>query len=83
MGCVKEKVCTHNDCFTCPYEDCISKVEVEPERKKPGRKKLPLEEKKKRISARNHDYYLRNQLKKHELYIEKSEGKVKRRYKKA
>lgn len=33
--------CLHDDCFSCPYPDCISKDE--PKKKKPGRKKLPPE----------------------------------------
>ena len=73
-------ICGHDNCFTCPYEDCISDVEVEQERKKRGRKPLSPEEKKKRVAARNHDYYLRNTDKRHRNYMEKSEGKVKRRY---
>lgn len=74
--------CGHDNCFTCPYKDCISDVEVEPERKKRGRKPLPLEEKKKRVAARNKKYYKRNSDRWHESYMEKSEGKVKRRYRK-
>lgn len=73
-------ICTHDNCFTCPYSDCISDVEVEPDRKKRGRKKLPLEEKKKRIAARNHDYYMKHRADFEKAYKEKSEGKVKRRY---
>lgn len=30
--------CEHDDCYTCPYPDCISKKE--PEKKKPGRKRI-------------------------------------------
>lgn len=82
MAAAKE-VCTHTDCFTCPYEDCISNVEVEPDRKRRGRKPLPPEEKKKRISARNHDYYSKNKFKWHKSYIEQSKDTVKQRYKKA
>ena len=37
----KTKKCTHNDCFTCPYEDCISSKD--PGKKRPGRKRLPPE----------------------------------------
>lgn len=33
--------CTHEDCFTCPYDDCIS--DKSPVSKKRGRKKLPPE----------------------------------------
>lgn len=76
--------CEHKDCFTCPYGDCISNVEVEPERKKPGRKKLTPQEREQRKAAEKiarHERYLRDKVKCHEVYIAKSEGKVKRRYK--
>lgn len=73
--------CEHNDCFTCPYGDCISDVEVEPERKKRGRKKLPPEEKAKRKALRNHLYYEKHSDRWRNDYYEKSEGKVSRRYK--
>lgn len=47
--------CMHDDCFTCPYKDCIS--ETDPgEHKKPGRKKLSLEEKKARKAAYMREY---------------------------
>ena len=34
--------CEHDDCFTCPYKDCINKAEpkIEKVKKKPGRKKM-------------------------------------------
>ena len=73
--------CEHNDCYTCPYEDCISDVEVEPARKKPGRKPLPPEEKKKRIAAYNKEYNRKHRAERHERYMKASEGIVKRRYK--
>ena len=40
----KAKKCDHDDCFTCPYEDCISSKD--PKKKRPGRKRLPPEERK-------------------------------------
>lgn len=73
--------CTHNDCFTCPYNDCISDVEVTPEGKKKGRKTLPLEEKKRRRKIYNATYNKKHQQDNHERYIRKTEGIVKRRYK--
>lgn len=76
----KRMKCEHDDCYTCPYKDCISDVEVEPERKKRGRKKLPPEEKARRRSIQNHLYYLKKADSRHEAYMEKTEGKVKRRY---
>lgn len=75
--------CEHNDCFTCPYDDCISNVEVEPDRKKPGRKKLTPEEKAQRKEAekiKRHERWLRDRERCHEIYIQKTEGKVKKRY---
>lgn len=74
--------CTHDNCYTCPYSDCISDVEVEPERKKRGRKRLPPEEKARRKSIARHERYLRERDKCHEQYMLKTEGKVTRRYKK-
>lgn len=74
--------CTHNDCFTCPYEDCISDVEVEECRKKRGRKPLSLEEKKKRRKQYNAAYNKKHKKENHERYMRKSEGVVKKRYRK-
>lgn len=73
-------ICNHNDCFTCPYEDCISKVEVEPERKKRGRKKLPPEEKAKHRQAYNKKYYEKTKAERHNIYMAKTEGVVQKRY---
>lgn len=73
--------CTHNDCFTCPYGDCISKVEVEPERKKRGRKKLSKEERLRRKRLRSIADYYKNQDYWHKRYVEKTQGKVTERYK--
>lgn len=77
--------CAHNNCFTCPYKDCISNVEVDPERKKPGRKRLTPEQREQRKAAEKiarHERWLRERDKCHELYMIRSEGKVTRRYKK-
>lgn len=77
--------CTHNNCFTCPYKDCISNVEIDPERKKPGRKRLTPEQREQRKAAEKiarHERWLRERDKCHELYMKRSEGKVTRRYKK-
>ncbi len=72
--------CEHNDCFTCPYKDCISSVEVEPERKKRGRKKLPPEERQRRRRARSLEYYYNHPEKYRQNYERRTEGKVTRRY---
>lgn len=49
----------HDDCFTCPYKDCIS--ERDPgSRKTPGRKKLSPEEKKARKAAYMREYQKKN-----------------------
>lgn len=69
--------CTHDDCFTCPYQDCISEVEVEPERKKKGRKKLPEEERKRRKKLRQHAYYESHIEKWQELYERQKKNKAK------
>lgn len=82
MGEVKDMICTHNDCFTCPYDDCISNVEVDPVRKKKGRKPISAEEKARRRKIYNQRWYEKNKATCHARYIEKSEGKVKTRYNK-
>ena len=71
--------CTHNDCFTCPYEDCIKTVEVGTDAKR-GRKPLDPEERKKRRRAYNAKYRATHPTYFHDHYLEKTEGKVKRRY---
>ena len=38
--------CLHDDCFTCPYPDCISNKD--PKSKKGGRKTVSEEEKRRR-----------------------------------
>ena len=79
MGENQKVVCTHNDCFTCPYNECISNKE--PVKQKRGRKPLPPEERKKRRRAYNNNYNKEHSEYFHEKYIERTEGKVKRRYK--
>ena len=73
--------CEHNNCETCPYPDCISDVEVEPERKKKGRKKLSREEKLRRKRIRSIQDYYKNQDYWHKRYVEKTKGTVNSRYK--
>ena len=52
-------ICTHEDCFSCPYPDCV--VNDEKERKAPpkkrGRKPMDPEEKRKKRSAYGKKYY--------------------------
>ena len=68
--------CGHDNCFTCPYADCIS--DKEPQKRKAGRKKKDPEERKRRqniahkkyyeanrerIKKYNHDYYMKRKSK--------------------
>lgn len=70
--------CTHDDCFTCPFEDCISQYGNT--RSKRGRRPLSAEEKAKRRRAYNQTYNKKHREQNHERYMRKTEGKVKRRY---
>ena len=74
--------CEHNDCFTCPYPDCISKLDPEERARKRGRKPLPPEERKKRRQSYNLAYRKKHKSELQAKYIERTEGIVKRRYKK-
>lgn len=70
--------CMHDDCFTCPYPDCISNTE--PVKHKPGRKKLSPEEKASRKREQHHQWYERNRARileenKEKYYRRKSEKK--------
>ena len=56
--------CEHSDCFTCPYDDCISDIGPMEQRKKPGRKKLPPEELRKHRLAYNRKYNAEHKIKK-------------------
>ena len=50
--------CQHDNCFTCPYPDCISgDGPVKKKKGKPGRKKLPPEVLKQNRQRYSHDYY--------------------------
>jgi len=53
--------CTHNDCFTCPYKDCIS--ETGPKGTGQRRKKLSSEEVRKHKAETNKRYYYKNREK--------------------
>lgn len=72
--------CEHNDCFTCPYPDCIKNSE--PIKRKCGRKALSPEEKKRRKKIYNATYRKKHKAEEHEKYLKRTEGIVKRRYKK-
>lgn len=53
--------CGHNDCFSCPYPDCIlSETNVGETGAKRGRKPLTPEERKARHRARAKRYYYEN-----------------------
>lgn len=47
--------CNHDDCFTCPYPDCIGERKAAPNKR--GRKPISAEEKAKRKSAYAKQYY--------------------------
>lgn len=53
--------CTHDDCFTCPYDDCIS--DKEPVKRKAGRKRLDPWEKKRRQRVAQKNYHEANREK--------------------
>ncbi len=52
--------CTHDNCMTCPYPDCISSEGPAGEKRKPGRKKIDPIVKKENERRRRQDYYLQN-----------------------
>lgn len=69
--------CHHNDCFTCPYKDCIS--DSGPKSQPKPRRKLSPEELKMRKKEINRKYYSKNRAKISELhrsyYSKKKAGK--------
>ena len=74
--------CEHNDCFTCPYPDCISQEDPEERARKRGRKPLSPEERKRRRQSYNLAYRTKHKAELKEKYLKRTEGIVKRRYKK-
>ena len=52
-------ICEHDDCYTCPYADCIAsqESEVNKQKKKRGRKPMDPELKRKKRSAYGKKYY--------------------------
>lgn len=52
-------ICEHDDCFTCPYPDCVAKYtsEVHRQKKKRGRKPIDPEEKRQNRRAYSKEYY--------------------------
>lgn len=52
-------ICEHDDCYTCPYADCIAsqESEVHKQKKKRGRKPMDPELKKKKRQAYCRQYY--------------------------
>ncbi len=51
--------CNHDDCFTCPYDDCISNHAPRGGRSK--RRKLTKEEIRRHKAEANKKYYLKHQ----------------------
>lgn len=67
--------CTHKDCFTCPYSDCI--MDIAPGKAARKRGKLSAEEKKIRKAEANKKYYAKNQSRYQQLhrdYYRKKKG---------
>lgn len=67
--------CTHNDCFSCPYDDCI--CETSPGRSSKKRQQLSPAEKKARKAQANAKYYAKNQSRYQQLhrdYYRKKKG---------
>ena len=60
--------CTHNDCFSCPYDDCIS--DVAPKGSGGKRKKLSPQEVKMHRQETNKKYYSKNQTKYSQIHRE-------------
>ena len=69
--------CMHDDCFTCPYPDCISSRD--PKSKKGGRKTVSEEEKQRRRRASWDRYHDRHKEeineRRRKAYHKKKEGK--------
>lgn len=61
-------ICEHNDCFTCPYPECIGE-KAPGKKKKPGRKKMDPEEVKKHRLAYQRKYYQEHKEKYKEYMI--------------
>ena len=63
--------CEHDNCLTCPYPDCISDVgPINRVRKKPGRKRMDPEEKKRRAKIYQAEYY-KSHIPQHRLSTQK------------
>lgn len=58
--------CKHNDCFTCPYDDCIS--DIAPKGTTSKRRNLSPDEKKIRKAQTNKKYYDKNRTRISELH---------------
>lgn len=78
--------CEHDDCFTCPYPDCISKKGNidNTKKRKPGRKKLPPEVKRQNRIRQSQDYYNNHKeqrkIYQHDYYA-KNQEEIKQRQK--
>ena len=70
--------CKHDDCFTCPYDDCICDKAKKSEKTK--KEKLSPEELKRHRQETNKKYYNRNSSwiseYKRELYKKKKAGRI-------
>lgn len=69
--------CTHSDCFTCPYPDCISDCGPKVARSK--RKKLSPSEAKIRRAESNKKYYQKNKAMYSQLHKENYEKRKERK----
>jgi hypothetical protein len=70
-------VCNHNDCFTCPYPDCICDAVSKNTTKK--RQKLSPEEAKIRKARANKKYYDKNAARISQLHRENYKARKERR----
>lgn len=70
--------CEHDNCYTCPYPDCISGKgpKEKPVKKKPGRKKLPREELLEHHRQYARQYYNAHKEKYREYYMKYSSRKT-------
>ena len=59
--------CQHNDCFTCPYKDCISEKDNSGEKKRPGRKKMNPEVVRQNRLRYQREYYQQHRDKLNEI----------------
>lgn len=72
------QTCSHNDCFTCPYPDCICDKVKKGDKRIRG--KLTPDEKRRHKQETNKKYYNKNRAQisewKREYYKKKKEGRL-------